>query len=50
MRHPQRFASNAGGDGTTNTWVLSESGGLPAYVAILPPIHWVVLLKTYSWL
>ena len=34
------LASNAGGDGTTNTWVLSESGGLPAYVAILPPIHW----------
>ncbi|MEP9075013.1 VCBS domain-containing protein (plasmid) [Enterobacter hormaechei] len=34
------LASNAGGDGTTNTWVLSESGGLPAYVAILSPIHW----------
>jgi T1SS-143 domain-containing protein len=34
------LASNAGGDGTTNTWVLSESGGLPVYVAILPPIHW----------
>ncbi|ENV80848.1 hypothetical protein F942_00463, partial [Acinetobacter ursingii ANC 3649] len=34
------LASNAGGDGTTNTWVLSESGRLPAYVAILPPIHW----------
>ncbi|MDH1365191.1 DUF5801 domain-containing protein [Acinetobacter johnsonii] len=34
------LASNAGGDGTTNTWVLSESGGLPAYVSILPPIHW----------
>ena len=34
------LASNAGGDGTTNTWVLSESGGLPDYVAILPPIHW----------
>ena len=34
------LARNAGGDGTTNTWVLSESGGLPAYVAILPPIHW----------
>ncbi|MDT0231599.1 DUF5801 repeats-in-toxin domain-containing protein [Acinetobacter sp. RRD8] len=37
---PATLASNAGGDGTTNTWVLSESGGLPAYVAILPPIHW----------
>ena len=34
------LASNAGGDGTTNTWVLSESGGLPAYVSILPPTHW----------
>ena len=34
------LASNAGGDGTSNTWVLSESGGLPAYVAILPPTYW----------
>ncbi|MEQ1078163.1 DUF5801 repeats-in-toxin domain-containing protein, partial [Acinetobacter johnsonii] len=39
------LASNAGGDGTTNTWVLSESGGLPAYVAILPPIHWSGTVK-----
>ena len=34
------LASNAGGDGSSNTWVLSQSGGLPAYVAILPPAHW----------
>ena len=33
-------ASNAGGDGSTNTWVLSADGSLPAYVAILPPSHW----------
>jgi len=33
-------ASNAGGDGTTNTWILSDSGDLPAYVAILPATHW----------
>ncbi|MDJ1009592.1 MAG: DUF5801 repeats-in-toxin domain-containing protein, partial [Paracoccaceae bacterium] len=31
-------ADNAGGDGTTNTWVLSGPGEpLPDYVAILPP-------------
>lgn len=35
-----QLASNAGGDGTTNTWVLSSSGGLPDYVAIVPPAHW----------
>ena len=33
-------ASNAGGDGITNTWVLSSVGTLPAYVAILPAPHW----------
>ncbi|MBO1907986.1 tandem-95 repeat protein [Microvirga sp. 3-52] len=33
-------ASNAGGDGTTNTWVLSTDGTLPAYVAILPATNW----------
>ena len=33
-------ASNAGGDGLTNTWVLSTNGTLPAYVAILPAINW----------
>jgi len=33
-------ASNAGGDGVTNTWVLSEGGDLPAYVAILPATNW----------
>ena len=33
-------ASNAGGDGSTNTWVLSADGSLPAYVVILPPSHW----------
>ncbi|MBS0426685.1 MAG: VCBS domain-containing protein, partial [Proteobacteria bacterium] len=34
------LANNAGGDGTSNTWVLSDSGALPSYVAILPPAHW----------
>ncbi|HEY0197391.1 MAG TPA: VCBS domain-containing protein, partial [Rhodanobacter sp.] len=33
-------ASNAGSDGTSNTWVLSDGGPLPAYVAILPAAHW----------
>lgn len=33
-------ASNAGGDGVTNTWVLSENGVLPPYVAILPAANW----------
>lgn len=33
-------ASNAGGDGNTNTWVLSADGTIPAYVAILPAAHW----------
>ena len=33
-------SSNAGGDGITNTWVLSTDGVLPAYVAILPARHW----------
>ena len=34
------LANNAGGDGTTNTWVLSSGAALPAHVAILPPAHW----------
>ena len=33
-------ASNAGGDGTTNTWLLSADGTMPAYVAILPATNW----------
>ncbi|MEN5144550.1 VCBS domain-containing protein [Brevundimonas diminuta] len=33
-------ASNAGGDGVTNTWVLSADGSMPAYVAILPAPYW----------
>ncbi|MGI9377454.1 MAG: tandem-95 repeat protein, partial [Tsuneonella suprasediminis] len=33
-------ASNAGGDGITNTWVLSSDGTLPPYVAILPAPNW----------
>ena len=41
-------ASNAGGDGTTNTWVLSESGDLPAYVAILPSTNWSGTLDSLS--
>ncbi|WP_229861859.1 beta strand repeat-containing protein [Pseudodonghicola xiamenensis] len=35
------MATNAGGTGGTNTWVLTGDGGeMPAYVAILPPKHW----------
>ncbi len=34
------LAPNAGGDNLTNSWVLSANGGLPPYVAILPPAHW----------
>ncbi|HET6537282.1 MAG TPA: Ig-like domain-containing protein [Sphingopyxis sp.] len=33
-------ASNAGGDGTTNTWILSSDGTLPPYISILPPANW----------
>ncbi|TBU96311.1 hypothetical protein DNK44_03920, partial [Pseudomonas dryadis] len=34
------LANNAGGSGT-NTWLLgSVNGGLPPYIAILPPKHW----------
>ncbi|MFD1007728.1 immunoglobulin-like domain-containing protein [Oceanisphaera ostreae] len=38
------LTNNAGGDGTTNTWILSE-GVLPGYVAILPPAYWSGTLK-----
>ena len=32
---------NAGGNGTTNTWILAGEGEtLPAYVAVLPPVNW----------
>jgi len=41
-------ASNAGGDGITNTWVLSSGGALPAYVAILPATHWSGTLEDLS--
>ncbi|MCK9507104.1 MAG: VCBS domain-containing protein [Pigmentiphaga sp.] len=36
------LASNAGseGPGGMNTWVLSDNGVLPPYVAILPPQYW----------
>ncbi len=34
------LADNAGLNGSTNTWLLSSSGGLPSYVAILPPKNW----------
>ncbi|QHS10151.1 Ig-like domain-containing protein [Sinimarinibacterium sp. NLF-5-8] len=34
-------SNNAGGDGSTNTWIISDSNGsLPAYIGILPPAHW----------
>ncbi|PRY93414.1 T1SS-143 domain-containing protein [Hasllibacter halocynthiae] len=33
-------ASNAGGDGTVNTWIVAGQGeSLPPFVAILPPQH-----------
>ncbi|NKC05289.1 hypothetical protein HED55_25390 [Ochrobactrum haematophilum] len=41
-------ASNAGGDGSTNTWVLSSDGTMPAYVAILPAPHWSGTLTDLS--
>ncbi|MGE4409963.1 MAG: beta strand repeat-containing protein [Sphingobium sp.] len=35
------LASNAGGDGNTNSWVISNAdGSLPGYVAVVPPDHW----------
>ncbi|WP_416400957.1 Ig-like domain-containing protein [Alicycliphilus denitrificans] len=33
------LAGNAGGDASSNTWVLSSNGTLPT-VSILPPAHW----------
>lgn len=33
------LATNAGGDGAANTWVLAD-GPLPGPVVILPPPHW----------
>ncbi|MFH7588084.1 DUF5801 repeats-in-toxin domain-containing protein, partial [Oceanimonas smirnovii] len=33
------LSNNAGGDGTTNTWLLGN-GAIPPYVAIMPPQHW----------
>jgi T1SS-143 domain-containing protein len=33
------LSNNAGGDGTTNTWLLGE-GGIPAYIGIMPPQYW----------
>ncbi|MDG9793672.1 Ig-like domain-containing protein [Brucella anthropi] len=41
-------ASNAGGDGSTNTWVISSDGTMPAYVAILPAPHWSGTLTDLS--
>ena len=37
--NPPKLASNAGGDGVTNSWLLGE-GELPKYVAVLPPQNW----------
>ncbi|TKA98150.1 hypothetical protein FAZ78_02340 [Cereibacter changlensis] len=35
------MATNAGGVGGLNTWVLlGEGGSLPPYIALLPPKHW----------
>ena len=33
-------ASNAGGSGGTNTWVIAPNGTVPAYVAVVPPAYW----------
>ncbi len=33
-------ATNAGGNQSTNTWILAQNGNLPAFIAILPPAHW----------
>jgi len=33
------LSNNAGGDGSTNTWLLGE-GGIPAYIGIMPPQYW----------
>lgn len=33
------LSNNAGGSGTTNTWLLGQ-GGMPGYVAIMPPQNW----------
>ncbi len=40
--NPAPMASNAGGTGGTNTWVLLGEGdtSVPAYIAILPPQNW----------
>ncbi|WP_175471240.1 Ig-like domain-containing protein [Roseivivax marinus] len=35
------MAVNAGGDGTTNTWLLAAEGQpMPEYIGILPPQNW----------
>jgi len=39
------LAPNAGGDGTSNTWILASGGPLPAYVAILPAANWSGVLS-----
>ncbi|MFA7587332.1 MAG: hypothetical protein WCY11_14245, partial [Novosphingobium sp.] len=40
------LASNAGGDGSTNSWVISNAdGSLPAYVAVVPPEYWSATLS-----
>jgi len=33
------LSNNAGGDGTTNAWLLGQ-GEIPAYVGIMPPQNW----------
>ncbi|MDO6440732.1 immunoglobulin-like domain-containing protein [Marinobacter sp. 2_MG-2023] len=33
------LSNNAGGDGTTNTWLLGN-GEIPAYIGIMPPQYW----------
>ena len=40
-----QLSSNAGGDGVTNTWILSSDGTMPAYIAIVPSAHWSGVLN-----
>ncbi|MAW91609.1 MAG: hypothetical protein CL574_11065 [Altererythrobacter sp.] len=42
------LASNAGGNGNTNTWILSSNGAMPPYVAILPALNWSGTLDDLS--
>lgn len=34
-----QLSNNAGGDGSTNTWLLGQ-GGIPSYVGVMAPQYW----------